>query len=176
LLHHPTTAQARLAAFLNYPGMAEHVRMNEARAIAPPVLAWAEAELGHDAQAAERLEAAIAWATAQSWHLYLADALRIKGILAAKQQRWEDARAVLDEAITSCRAMPYPYAEAKALYVYGQQYAATGEPEQARTQYQAALSICQRLGEGHYRPHIERAMAALGPRRPTNAMPRKSAR
>jgi tetratricopeptide (TPR) repeat protein len=158
LLHQPTAAQARLAAFLNYPGMAEHVRMVQALAIAPPVLAWAEAELGHDAQAAERLEAAIASATARRWHLYLVDALRIKGLLAARQRRWEEARAVLDEALTLCRAMPYPYAEAKALYVFGQLYAARGEPVRAREQYRAALAICERLGEGLYRSHIKQSL------------------
>jgi tetratricopeptide (TPR) repeat protein len=136
--------------------------MNEARAIAPPVLTWAEAELGHDAEAAERLEFAIAWATARRWHLWLADALRIKGMLAAKQRQWEEARAVLDEVITLCRAMPYPYAEAKALYVYGQLHAARGEPEQARETYQAAPAICERLGEGLYRPHIERTLGHQG--------------
>ena len=59
------------------------------------------------------------------------------------------------------RAMPYPYAEAKALYVYGQLHAVKGETEQAREKYEAAIAICERLGEGLYRPHIERALAEL---------------
>jgi hypothetical protein len=57
--------------------------------------------------------------------------------------------------------MPYPYAEAKALYVYGQLLVAKGEPGPAREQYWAALAICDQLGEGLYRPHIERALAVL---------------
>jgi tetratricopeptide (TPR) repeat protein len=154
-------ARARLAAFVDQPGLAEHVRMTDARMAALPALAWAEAELGHHAEAAERLEPAITWATARRWHLWLVDALRVMGLLAARQRRWEDARALLEEAIALCRAMPYPYAEAKALYVYGQLHAAKGEPEQAHEQYQAAISICARLGEGLYRPHIERALAYL---------------
>jgi tetratricopeptide (TPR) repeat protein len=76
-------------------------------------------------------------------------------------QRWEDARAALDEAIAMSRDMPYPYAEAKALYVYGQLHAAMGEPGRAREKYEQALSICDRLGEGLYRTYIERDLRRL---------------
>jgi tetratricopeptide (TPR) repeat protein len=157
LMGQAAPAHARLAALLDQPALAEHARMARARMIALPTLAWAEAELGHDTAAAERLEVAIAIATATARRevLELVDALRVKGLLAARQRRWKDARAALDEAITLCRAMPYPYAEAKALYVYGQLYAARGEPTQACEKYRAALAICDRLGEGLYRPRIE---------------------
>ncbi len=161
LMDQPTSARGRLVAFLDFPHEREPVGMADARAIALPVLAWAELELGHHAEATERLEAAIELATARRWHLWLVDALRVKGLLAVRQQRWEDARAGLDETITMCRSMSYPWAEAKALYVYGQLHAAKGEPEQAREKYEAALAICDRLGEGLYRPHIERALAEL---------------
>jgi hypothetical protein len=57
--------------------------------------------------------------------------------------------------------MGYSYAEAKALYVYGQLHAARGEPEQARKMYQAALLICHRLGEGLYRKCIDRELRHL---------------
>jgi hypothetical protein len=57
--------------------------------------------------------------------------------------------------------MPYPYAEAKALYVFGQLHAAKGEQEQARKAYDASLAILNRLGEGLYRPHVERALTEL---------------
>jgi tetratricopeptide (TPR) repeat protein/transcriptional regulator with XRE-family HTH domain len=152
---------ARLAAFLDRPGMAEHPRMAPARVIALPALAWAEAELGHDAEAAARLEQAIALATARRLRLWLVDALRVKGLLAARQRRWEDARAALDEAVTMSHGMPYPYAEAKALYVYGQLHRAMGEPQQACEKYEQALLICDRLGERLYRNYIEHALAGL---------------
>jgi tetratricopeptide (TPR) repeat protein len=83
------------------------------------------------------------------------DGLRVLAMVRMRQERWEEACALLQESIELCRAMPYPYAEAKALYVYGQLHAARGEPESAAEKYQAALAICDRLGEGLYRPHIE---------------------
>ena len=69
---------------------------------------------------------------------------------------------MLDEAITRCQAMPYPYAEAKALWVYGQLHAAQGEPDLARARYQATLAILHRLDERLYAEHIERALEGLG--------------
>jgi tetratricopeptide (TPR) repeat protein len=161
LANHAAAAQARLTAFLTVPGMAEHIRMFAAKALALPALAWAEAELGHDTAAAERLEQAITIATARRWRPWLVDALRVKGLLAARQRRWEDARAALDEAITMSRDMPYPYAEAKALYVYGQLHVAKSEPQQARKKYEQALTICDWLGERLYRNYIEQALAGI---------------
>jgi tetratricopeptide (TPR) repeat protein len=163
LLGRAADARDRLAAFLDQPALAEHARMAGARVIALPTLAWAEADLGHDAVAAERLEVAItiATATARRESLRLADALRVKGLLAARQQRWKEAQSVLDECLALCRTMPYPYAEAKALNVYGQLHVARGECQQARKQYQAALAICDRLDERVYRAHVQRDLSAL---------------
>jgi transcriptional regulator with XRE-family HTH domain/tetratricopeptide (TPR) repeat protein len=162
LMGHAATASARLAAFLDQPALAEHARMITARVIAIPALAWAEVELGYSAKAAERLGPVIATTSARRWYLGLVDALRVKGLLAARQRRWADARAVLDETIAMCRTMPYPYAELKALYVYGQLEAARGDPGAARERFEQALAICNRLGEGLYRPHIERDLETVG--------------
>jgi hypothetical protein len=122
-----------------------------------PLLAWAQLALDRDDEAA----ATLATCKARCGKLWLVDALRIEALLAIKQRRWQEAAALLDEALAMCRAMPYPYAEAKALSVYGQLHEAKGEPVQAREKYVAALAICARLGEGLYRPHIERALDAL---------------
>ncbi len=91
----------------------------------------------------------------------LVDALRIKALLATRQGRWEEAEAALKEVLALCQAMPYPYAEAKALYVYGQLHEAKGEPERARERYEQALAICNRLGERLYAERIEGALMAL---------------
>jgi Tfp pilus assembly protein PilF len=72
------------------------------------------------------------------------------------------AAEALDEACLQARSIPYPWAETKALYVYGQLHTAKGEPQQAREQYEQALAICHRLGEGLYRRAIARDLAALG--------------
>jgi hypothetical protein len=69
--------------------------------------------------------------------------------------------AALDDAITLSRSIPYPYAEARALYVYGQLHASKREPEQARVYYEQALTILNHLGERLYAERIEQALDAL---------------
>jgi tetratricopeptide (TPR) repeat protein len=154
-----TEARTQLQELLSLPGVRTHAA---GAALALPNLAWAEAEVGEVERAAATVEEGITAIEAAHYQLFLPEALRIRALIAAKQQRWEAADADLTRAIEMAQAMPYPYAEAKALYVYGQLHAARGEPEYAREKYQAALAICVRLGEGLYRPHIERALADLG--------------
>jgi tetratricopeptide (TPR) repeat protein/transcriptional regulator with XRE-family HTH domain len=127
-----------------------------------PVLAWAHLELGEEARAEALLGQALATSRAAGLRLVLVDALRVQGLLATRRGLGEEAQAVLDEALGLCRAIPYPYAEAKALYVYGQMRQAKGEPERACERYEQARAICDGLGEGLYRPQIDRALAALG--------------
>jgi len=146
----PGAAHARLAPLLDRPGMQE----SDVEPLLP-LLAWAELELGRDEQAAATLAAG----RARCGRLWLVDALRVEALLEMKRARWQEAVDALDESLTLCRAIPYPYAEAKALYVYGRLHAAKGEPGRAREQYEAALAICEGLGEGLYRPQIERALA-----------------
>jgi hypothetical protein len=59
------------------------------------------------------------------------------------------------------RQMPYPYAEAKALSTYGDLLVANGQPERARDQYEAALTILRSVGEVLYTERIERALAEI---------------
>jgi tetratricopeptide (TPR) repeat protein len=145
-------AHARLQPLLDRPGMREVD-------VPPllPILAWAQLALDRDDEAAATLAAC----RGRCGKLWLVDALRVEALLAIKQQRWQDGAAALDKVLETCRAMPY--AKAKALYVYGQLLHTRGEPQQAHEKYQAALTICERLGEGLYRPHIERALATLTP-------------
>jgi hypothetical protein len=76
-----------------------------------------------------------------------------------------DLEDTLAEALSLAKTSSYPHGEIKALYVYGQLYAAKRQPERASERFQAALAICERLVEGLYRPHIERALAVLDARR-----------
>jgi tetratricopeptide (TPR) repeat protein/transcriptional regulator with XRE-family HTH domain len=152
---HPDMALARLAPLLDQP-IEEPPNMTWFLAL----VAWAHVELGDEAQASALVERMLARSYAQ----YRWDCLRIAGLLALRQHRWQEAAEALEEAIAGAHAFPYLWAEAKALYVYGQMHLARGEPERAREAYQAALAICTRLGEGLYRPHIERALAELGAR------------
>src|SRR5262249_51801416 len=119
-------------------------------------------ECGEHERAQERLTHGLERARAAHLNFALVDALRVQAIVAIRQGHHAAAEAALEEALAYSRAMRYPYAEAKALYIYGRLYEATGEPEQAREKYKQAMTICTRLGEGLYRPHIERALALHG--------------
>jgi tetratricopeptide (TPR) repeat protein len=121
------------------------------------LVAWAQLDLGDHEGAARTLEAA----PADSMRVSQLDDARVQVLLRIRERRWQEGEATLKDAIALARAMPYPYAEAKALSVYGQLHVARGELEPARKKYQAALTICGRLGEGLYRPHIEQALAEV---------------
>lgn len=152
----PEAARVRLEPLLDRPGVQEF----QVQYVLPQ-LAWASLELGNAPHAETLAAESVARARADRHDLFLVDALRVQALVATRQGQWHEAAAALEESIGLCRAMPYPYAEAKALHVYGQLHAAKGEPEQAREKYHAALAICERLGEGHYRPHIEWALVGL---------------
>jgi hypothetical protein len=89
------------------------------------------------------------------------DALRIQGMLATLQGGWEVGVAALEEALELTRAIPYPYAELKTLWIYGQLEAARGNAAAAEARFRAALVICDRLGEGWYRRYIEQDLQPL---------------
>ncbi len=159
----PQAACARLEPLLDRPGLQEPQVL-----FVLPQHAWSYLELGVQAQDESLIARADALAAesraraiAAQHRLFLVDALRVQAMARIQQARWQEAVDALEESIALCRDMRYPYAEAKALYVYGQLHAAKGEPERAREKYLAALAICERLGEGLYRPHIERALTEL---------------
>jgi tetratricopeptide (TPR) repeat protein len=127
---------------------------------------WAQLQLGDLASAEEVLAAAVTRAGKHGMRPALANARRVEAMVRLAQRRWREATRALDESLALCRSMPHPWAEAKSLFVYGQLHAAEGKPEQARDNYEQARSICVRLGEGLYRPFIERALAQLDRARP----------
>jgi tetratricopeptide (TPR) repeat protein len=122
---------------------------------------WARLQLGDVAAAEELLAVATTRASAGGLRPALANALRVQALVRVAQRRWGEAYGALEEALALCRAMPAPWAEAKAHYVYAQAQVAQGEGGQARKAYEQALSICMRLGEGLYRPYIQQALAEL---------------
>ncbi len=125
------------------------------------LLAWAELERGETLRARETLAQARLAADAQGNHTALIDVERVEALLALRQGRWHDAREALERSLALCLAASAPYAEAKARFVYGDLYAAIDAPERAREQYALALTLCERLGERIYRPHIARALGRL---------------
>jgi tetratricopeptide (TPR) repeat protein len=150
-------AHARLEPLLDPPGQeTANVIM---RVLA--LFAWSELTLGRIEQAAARVAECLARSRPERCWFARPDARRVEALLAIERGRWDEAEAALEEAVCAARAMPYPYAELKALYVYGLLERARSNPPAARERLTSALAICDRLGEGLYRPHIERALAEL---------------
>jgi tetratricopeptide (TPR) repeat protein len=154
----PEAAQARLAPLL------ERIRpmVVELKEILPR-LAWAELEVGEVAQAQARLEEVLTLARQEGMRPTLAEALRVQALVWSRQERWEEAEAALEEGLSLCCSMPFPYARAKTLYISGRLYQAKGEPEQAHERLEAALAILSKLGERLYASRIEQILAALAP-------------
>jgi class 3 adenylate cyclase/tetratricopeptide (TPR) repeat protein len=126
-----------------------------------PLLIWALLDLD-EVEAAENLAMqTVARLRTHHDQLNLVDALRMEAAVGIRQGRWDEAEAVLEEALVIARAMPYPYAEAKALAVYGDLLVARGQPAQAHDHYEAALAILHPLGEVPYTERIERALADM---------------
>ena len=154
----PEAARARLDQHLDRPGQ------REAGVTALlPLLAWAYLDLGNQVQAQTVVSQAIVRAEEEPNRLALVDALRAQALVAIQQDRWQEAEGALNQSLAITRAMPYPYAEAKALYVYGLLHTQKGEPEQTHERLKAALAILKKLGEWLYARHVEQALAALEP-------------
>ncbi|HLJ81129.1 MAG TPA: hypothetical protein VKT52_06585 [Ktedonobacterales bacterium] len=126
-----------------------------------PLLAWSYLEMGDTVPAEDTLREALERCRAEQHQLALLDALRVQALLAIHRERWEEAAAALDEAIALARPMPYPYAEAKALSVYGTLESVRGKHAKARERYEQALEICRRLGERQYAQRVEALLAEL---------------
>lgn len=158
-------AYDRLASLDSRPqGQREYAVDSMSMIALVPLLAWAHVEMGDLNRAETILTDVLALVTDRKQNLALADVLRVEAILAMRRGHLEEARLALDEAIVRSRQMPYPYAEAKALYIFGQLHLMNQERDLAREKYRAALAILHRLGERLYAHHIERALAGLAER------------
>jgi class 3 adenylate cyclase/tetratricopeptide (TPR) repeat protein len=153
----PQEAVARLEPLLDAPGR-EEVDVT----LLLGVMAWALCDVGDVARAMDVIGQAIRWAIDEPNAPTLVDARWIQGVIFARQRRWPAAEAALEQAIQMARDLPYPYAEAKALYVYGQMRAEQGDSAQARERFEAGLTICAQLGERLYAEKIEEELAKLG--------------
>ncbi len=154
----PGAACQRLARLLE---LAEASRVE--MTLFMPLVAWSAAEAGDRMRAQTLLDETIAQATQQDNQLARVDALRVQALLAIRWESWDAAERASEESLALARAMPYPYAEAKALYVSGlllQQRDRQGAAERARARYEQALGILNRLGE---RLYAERVALAIAP-------------
>lgn len=156
----PEEARERLVPLLDRPG-----RQDMYATMLLPILAWARMARGELSESETLIAQAFARADASAFRLASLDALRIQALLEARRARWHESERAARQAVETSRSMPYPYAEAKALYVGGLVHLARGEREQAREWFTVALPICARLGERLYAGHIERELASLPPAR-----------
>ncbi|HEY7349299.1 MAG TPA: AAA family ATPase [Ktedonobacterales bacterium] len=126
-----------------------------------PLVAWAQLELGEKTQAQRLVEQARIGATGEQLRPVLLEVLLVQARLAAKQARWQEAEEALEAALKLCREMPWPYAEAKTLFVAGRVSHLRGETGPAREHFEAALIILHRLGEQLYAGVIQQALEEL---------------
>lgn len=149
-------ALARLTPLLDRPDQQEtHVTL------LLPLLAWAYLELGEIEEAQHWSKEGIRRAGAGSYRIALVEALRIQGMLLARQGRRQEAAQMLAESLSMSRSMPSPYAEVKTLYACGQLSRRHGEAEPARERFETALAICARLGERLYAQKIEAELVVI---------------
>jgi predicted ATPase len=149
----PEAARERLEPWLDHP---ERIEADVTAIL--PFLAWAYLELGDLARAESIIAANIDRAIQGQHQNALVDALRVQGLVATHAGRYQEAEEVLRQAIALGEGMPYPHTVAKAQYACGLLYEAEGHAGLATKQLQAALAICQQLGEGLFRVHIEDAL------------------
>ena len=126
-----------------------------------PYLAWARLELGVVEVAGTLLDEGLRRARAEQLRLALVEALRVRALRDLRRGDHDAAREAIGEVIGLSQVMPYPHAEAKALYTAGLVERAAGRSDAAREHLTAALVILDRLGERLYRPLVESALADL---------------
>lgn len=121
-----------------------------------PYLAWAYLESGNEDRAGEVVLAGTERAKAQGNRLALVELSRVRGMVLARQRRWDEAERAFEEAVSVARSIRYPYAEARSLYEWGSMQA--GRPKAERRRLEEAAGIFRRLGS---RPYLELAQKAL---------------
>ncbi|WIG58291.1 MAG: hypothetical protein OJF49_001036 [Ktedonobacterales bacterium] len=157
LSEHPEVADARLARLF----AKQSSRAGESAAHPVALLAWVRLELGDVMQARVLATQSLTRAVAEQNQLAQVEALRVSALIALRERQMVEAARSLDEALLLCRAMPWPYGEARVLYVYGMLAAQQGIPENAHTHLDAAAALLTALGERLYLEQVERTLSAL---------------
>lgn len=127
------------------------------------VLAEAHADIGDAAKAEEVVDIALRRARLMYNRVDGLEALRVRAKILAMQGRREEAITDLEEALSSARSMPYPYAEAKLSREYGMLHLREKEPGRARERLRAALEVFRQLGAKKDAEQTRRTLQGLGP-------------
>ncbi len=160
----PGVARDRLVPLLDRPGLEEC----DVTTLLP-ALAWAYLELDRVEQAAATVGQAIARARRGDMRLVLVEALRVRALLALRQEQWDVATRSLEEGVALARSIPFPYAEARLLLVDGVLHAQQGGPQAARARLEAARFLFARLGAHADAARTAQALRAL-PGAPSSAV------
>jgi class 3 adenylate cyclase/tetratricopeptide (TPR) repeat protein len=137
----PQVGRERLAEVLRLPGMSK-----PAMSSLLPILAWCHLEAGDEGEADRLVTKAMEEASEQQNKLALLEALRVRGMLLARQQRLDEGAQVLGEAVSLARAMPFPYNVARILRELGDIELHRGNSERAYQHLEEASGIFRRLG------------------------------
>jgi tetratricopeptide (TPR) repeat protein len=124
-------------------------------------LAWAYLETGDSVAAQDAADKASAEAARQRSPVARVEALRIQGVIASRQGRWEAAEGFFRRALKDAREISYSWGEARALYGLGLMYSRKDESARARDYLGRARESFDRLGAGAYLERAMRAMEAL---------------
>jgi len=108
-------------------------------------MAWALMDTGNEREAAALLEAARARAGADPPGTI--ESLWVSAKLAGRQGRWDEAESMFEKAVEIARGLPFPFAEGRALWAWGEMEAQRGDSAAARKRAEQALAIFRRLGD-----------------------------
>jgi tetratricopeptide (TPR) repeat protein len=127
-----------------------------------PILAWGLLEIGEVEHAAAVVQGAVERGRRQEHALALVDALRIEGMVLARQGMIADAVQAFEEDVKLAQRMPYPFAEGRALYEWGTLEMVRGHHAEGRDRLTAALDIFKRLGAAKDVERVERVLSRAG--------------
>jgi class 3 adenylate cyclase/tetratricopeptide (TPR) repeat protein len=148
-------ALARLEPLLKTPGWEEHLNF-----LLP--LAWARLEMGDADGASSAADKAAAEAARQKSPVGQIETLRMQGIIASRQSRWNDAEHCFSQALRRSKEISYPWGEARALYGLGLMHARKGDDAGECLTRSAALF--RSLGARTYQARVAEALLQFAPR------------
>ncbi len=144
-------ALARLQPLLDTQGWEEHLNF-----LLP--LAWAYLEVGDAAAASSAAAKAGAEAARQRSPVGQIETLRIQGVIASRQGRWEEAEDAFQQSLRRSEEISYPWGEARAQYGLGLTYGRMGARADADTLLSRADAIFERLGARTYQARVAEAL------------------
>jgi tetratricopeptide (TPR) repeat protein len=152
----PEHALARLERSIRSRDVPQHWRWTDMS-----LAAWAYLLLGDRHQARAASEQSLDAARAGRDRVALLDALRIAGMVAAHDEDWDRAEALLDEAVDLAHRMPFPYSEARSLEIWGTLDHRRGRLDSAQHSLERACALFEDLGAARDAESCRRELANI---------------